>query len=90
MKYVWIQGKYYSQLGLYGGKIYLGKPTDVNNEVVKSGVIWEMQPFFCNEEVSKIVKHYFNIIRFFKVDIWGNSKFKKFLKWEKSYKYRIL
>lgn len=79
MRYIKVEGIIYTQLGMYGGKVHLGKTTDVNNEVVKDGVIWEMQPFLYESEFSKLDKLcviYYNIIRFFKVDVFGKSEFK--------------
>ena len=45
MKYIEVQGVIYTELGCYGGNIHLGRKFDLNNEVVKTGVIWEMQPW---------------------------------------------
>lgn len=70
-----IHGKIYNVLGLYGGNIYLGNPYDVNNDVIKKGVIWEMQPFHKDVPMTKIL--YFYLIRYFKKDVFGNSDFKK-------------
>lgn len=42
MKYIWVQGKYYSQLGMFGGVVHLGRPTDVNNESIRREIIWEV------------------------------------------------
>ena len=68
-----VQGKIYNVLGIYGGHIHLGNPYDVNNEVIKKGVIWEMQPFF--ENISQLVYLYFSLTRFFKKDVFGQSEF---------------
>jgi len=79
MTYIKVQGTIYNQIGMYGGNVHLGKATDVNNDVVKEGVIWEMQPFLNENEFSKVDKVkliYYNIIRFFKVDVFGRSSFK--------------
>jgi hypothetical protein len=46
MEFIKVQNKLYTVLGMYGGYAYLGLPLDVNNDVVKNGVIWEMQPFY--------------------------------------------
>lgn len=80
MKYIWTKGKYYSQLGVYGGRVHLGKPLDVNNESVKSGVIWEMQPFSWAEETPILIRKYFDFIRFFKTDVFGNSGIKNLIR----------
>lgn len=64
LKLMKVEGKIYNILGLYGGYIYLGNPNDVNNDVVKSGVIWEMQPFY--GDVPKINYLYFSLARYFK------------------------
>lgn len=53
-----IQGKWYHLLGMYGGVAYLSDLFDIGNEVCKSGVIWEMQPFFYQNE-----KWYGNILQ---------------------------
>jgi hypothetical protein len=74
LKLIKVQGKIYSQLGLYGGRIYLGNPYNVNNDVVKDGVIWEMQPFF--EKVPFYIYFYFNFIRYFKKDVFNKSEYK--------------
>ena len=49
-KIIKVEGKWYIILGMYGGRCYLGNLFDLNNEVVKRGVIWEMQPFFYQHE----------------------------------------
>jgi hypothetical protein len=74
LKLIKIQGKIYNVIGLYDGYIYLGNPYDVNNDVVKNRVIWEMQPFY--DGVPKITNCYFFYIRFFKKDVFGKSEFK--------------
>lgn len=79
-KYMKIQGKYYHLLGMYGGNAHLGEPTDVNNEVVKSDIIWFMQPFFWHTQTPFYVRWYYDTIRFFKVDVFGRSGFRTFIK----------
>lgn len=74
LKLMRVEGKIYNVLGLNGGYIYLGNPYDVNNGVLKKGVIWEMQPFF--DDVPKINYLYFSLARYFKKDVFGNSDFK--------------
>lgn len=69
-----LQGKTYSILRIYGGYVYLGNPYDVNNEVVKEGIIWEMQPF--NKKMPNITNLYYSVTRFFKTDVFGKSEFK--------------
>jgi len=60
-----VQGKWYNLLGMYGGRCYLGKITDSYNEIIKSGIIWEMQPFFYQNEkwYGKIIFKWFQFIR---------------------------
>lgn len=60
-----IQGKWYNHLGTWSGKCYLGKITDHYNEVEKEGIIWNLQPFFYQNEVwyGKILYMWFKIIR---------------------------
>ena len=70
-----VQGKIYNILGVYGGHIHLGNQNDVNNEVTKKGVIWEMQPFF--ENISKARYLYFSLSRYFRKDVIGHSAFKE-------------
>ncbi len=77
LKLIKVQGKIYSIVGIYGGYIHLGNPYDVNNEVIKEGVIWEMQPFY--EELPQIINLYYSFIRFFKTDVFGKSEFKNIL-----------
>lgn len=84
MKYIKVNGIIYNQIvtTMYGSYVYLGKATDVNNDVVKEGVIWEMQPFYYESEFSKVDKLcviYYNIVRFFKVNVFGKSDFKSFI-----------
>lgn len=64
-KIIKVQGKWYNLLGMWGGQCYLGNLTDMDNEVEKSGIIWEMQPFFYEDEVwyGKYIKNLYNIIR---------------------------
>lgn len=45
-----VQGKWYNLLAIYSGRCYLSKLTDIKNDIVKEGVIWEMQPFFYENE----------------------------------------
>jgi hypothetical protein len=93
MEFIKVQNKLYTVLGMYGGYAYLGLPLDVNNDVVKNGVIWEMQPFYWENSIShpdKIKILYFKIIRFFKKDCFGKSKFKTFINETKLNLLRIL
>lgn len=76
MKLIKIQGKLYNLLGMYGGKVYVSKLFDVNNNVVKKGIIWEMQPFYWDKDINYLLKSFIYIIRYFKVDVFGNSQFK--------------
>jgi hypothetical protein len=46
-----VQGKWYNLLLMSGGKAYLSNLFDTYNEVEKEGVIWEMQPFFYQNEI---------------------------------------
>jgi hypothetical protein len=59
LKLIKVQGKIYSQLGLYGGRIYLGNPQGIKNNVIRKGVIWEMQPF--QREIPIRFYIYYNI-----------------------------
>lgn len=79
-KFMRVQGQLYCLLGMYGGIASLSKPTDVNNQVVKRGVIWEMQPFQFHQETKSIKILYYRTVRFFKKDVWGRSDFQKLLK----------
>lgn len=81
-KFIKVQGKIYLLLGMYGGVAHLGLPLDVNNESAKRIIIWESQPFFHEHEFGlkdRIYIQYCLLIRFFKSDVFGNSKFKSFL-----------
>jgi hypothetical protein len=78
LKLIKVQGTTYSILGLYSGYIYLGNPYNVNNNVVRDGVIWEMQPF-CRE-LPQALTFYYTCIRFFKTNTFGRSCFKDKLK----------
>lgn len=77
MEFFKLKGKVYHLLGMYGGVAYLGKPLDVNNGVVWSGVIWENQPFSYDHEINPYVKTFFYVLRYFKRDQFGNSQFSK-------------
>lgn len=59
-----VQGKIYNILAIYGGNIFLGNPYGLNNDIVREGTIWEMQPF--NEKIPKAKYYYYSVIRFFK------------------------
>lgn len=73
-KFIKIQGRYYTILSLHGGYICLGHPTDVNNDIVKRGIIWEMSPFSYPSKFNIYVITY-RFIRFFKPNIWMQSDF---------------
>lgn len=75
-KFILIQDMLYILLGMYGGRVYLGKPTDVNNEIVLSGIIWKIQPFEFHKKTKRIKILYYRIIRFFKQNCFGHSDFK--------------
>ena len=62
-----VQGKWYHLLGMWGGQCYLGNVTDICNEVEKEGIIWNMQPFFHENEVwyGSLIKRWFNTKRWF-------------------------
>lgn len=77
LKLIRVENKIYSELSLTGGHVSLGNPFDVNNEVVKQGVIWEMQPFF--DKIPFYIYCYINFIRYFKKDVFGRSDFKSHL-----------
>jgi len=55
-----IQGKWYHLLLSSWGKVYLSKLLDIDNEVEKEGIVWNMQPFFYQNEVW-----YGGLFRFF-------------------------
>jgi hypothetical protein len=63
-----VQGKWYNLLAIYSGRCYLSKLTDIKNDIVKDGVIWEMQPFFYENEkwYGNLLKKWALIIRWFK------------------------
>lgn len=82
MRLIEIQGVLYNQLGMYGGKVYLGKPLDVNNEVVKAGIIWEMQPFKDEKEINTLIKTFVYVVRYFSRDVFGQSQFLKDIGYE--------
>lgn len=73
-KFIKIQDKYYTILSLHGWSICLGRPTDVNNEIVKRGIIWEMSPFSHPSKINIYVIVY-RLIRFFKPNVWRQSDF---------------
>jgi hypothetical protein len=82
-QFIKVQGKIYHLLGMNGGHTHLGLPFDVNNDVVQSCVIWEKQPFFNESEFGLKDKLFVNVcllVRYFKVDVFGNSGFKNFSK----------
>lgn len=82
MRFIKIQGQFYTILGLYHGSGHFGSPLDVNNETILSHVIWEKQPFLYENEMSwidKIKVAYFRSVRFFKKDVFGRSQFKALL-----------
>lgn len=60
-----VDGHWYNVLGIYDGTCYLGKPTDIFNETVKQGVLWEMSPFFYSHEkwYGKIIVHFTSLLR---------------------------
>jgi hypothetical protein len=51
-KFIEVQGKTYTLLGMHGGIASLGLPLDLNNDVVWRGIIWEAQPFL--DKSSKV------------------------------------
>lgn len=72
LKLIKVQGEIYSKLGIYGGRIYLGNPYNINNQSVKHGLMWEMQPF--SEKVPFYI--YFYFIWSFKKDVFDKSEYK--------------
>ena len=64
LKLINVQGKIYNVLAMYGGNIFLGSPSDTNNDVVREGIIWEMQPF--SEKTPKAKYYYYSLVRFLK------------------------
>jgi len=67
-KIINVQGKWYNLLGMYGGRAYLSNLLDTYNEVEKEGVIWEMQPFFYQNEIwyGNILQKIINKVRILK------------------------
>jgi hypothetical protein len=63
-----VQGEWYNLLAIYSGRCYLSKLTDIKNDIVKEGVIWEMQPFFYENEkwYGNLLKNCALLIRRFK------------------------
>jgi len=53
---------------MYGGRAYLSNLLDTYNEVEKEGVIWEMQPFFYQNEIwyGNILQKIINKVRILK------------------------
>lgn len=59
-KIIIVQGKLYTQLGLYDGHIHLGKVFDLDNKVVKSGHLSEMIPYYYPSVFSQ---NWYHLIR---------------------------
>lgn len=68
MKLIKINGVWYKVLMMSGGYSYLSGVFDVNNNVKKSGVLWEMGPHFYSDEFwyGGIMSSCVNLIRYFK------------------------
>jgi len=82
IRFIKVKGKIYHLLGMYGGHAHLGLPFDVNNDVVKSCVIWEEQPFYYESEFSfkdRLFVKWCLFIRHLKTDVFENSDFRHFL-----------
>jgi len=75
MKFFKINGKIYHLLLISGGRAYLGKPLDVDNEVEWEGVIWQNQPFYFDNEINPYIKTFYYVIRYFKRDCLKRSQF---------------
>ena len=76
MKLIKINGKLYHQLGMHDGHASVGELFDVNNEVVDRLFIWGNQTFF-DSEINPHIKSFVYIVRYFKKDVYGRSKFKE-------------
>ena len=76
MKLIKINGKLYYQLSIHDGHVSVGRLFDVNNEVVDRVFIWEDKTFF-DSEINPHKKSLVYIIRYFKKDVFGRSKFKE-------------
>lgn len=70
-----VGGKIYEELGMSGGYVYLGSIWDPNREVIKEGVIWYMQPFYYDNEISYLIKIAIYVVRYFMKDCLGRSQF---------------
>jgi len=81
-EFIKVHNKIYLLLGMYGGYAHLGLPFDVNNNVIERGVIWEKQPFYHENEFGFKDRAFVQLcllVRYFKIDVFGNSGFKSFL-----------
>lgn len=45
-KIISVEGKYYTQLGLYDGHIRLGQVLDLGNNITKEGKLYDMIPYY--------------------------------------------
>lgn len=71
MKYIKIQNKTYTFLGINDGNVSCGLKFDLNNEVAKTGNIWNMQPWHYR---SKMYNIFTDIIRnLLKLYTWHNN-----------------
>lgn len=77
IKFITVNGEHYTLLGMYSGIAHLGKPLDVNNNIIKSGIIWEMGGWKYGIPFFKTIR--FIIYRFFKKDCFGNWGFKNLI-----------
>lgn len=62
MKFIKVQGKTYTLLGLNDGNVSLGLKFDLNNEVVKNGVIWDMQPWKYRSKLYCVLNNFIRSI----------------------------
>jgi hypothetical protein len=81
-KLIKIDNKWYNLLYLQGGYFYVGEIFDINNNVIKQGVIWEQKRFFEQHEFwyGYIFNKTVRLIRFIKQLIFGDAFGKRILK----------
>ena len=75
-KLIKVQGEWFILLGMNGGMASLGSLWNINNCVVRRGIIWEMQPFCYQHEFwyGKILQSIVYKIRQIK-NWWYQKKF---------------
>lgn len=76
-KLIKIQGSWYILHGMYGGSFHAGSLFDLDNGIIKDGIIWEQQPFLYEHEfwygkiLHNTVKNLRIIKQFFVGDVFG-------------------